>query len=291
MKKQVFSMLTALSVCAVCAVSVSAEITDESTVYVTISDENGALVLAQEAVTVTDIDADGALTVDDALYAAHEAHYQGGAASGYASSEGQYGTQLDTLWGTTNGGGYGYYVNHASALNLDAPIESGDYISAYVYTDLTAWSDTYCFFDQDTQTVSAGESISLTLSAAGYDENWAPITLPVADAVITINGEATEYSTDENGAVTLSFDKSGEYIVSASSDTQTLVPPVYKVTVSALTETTTAAEPEQTTTTTTASQTAPATGENSSPAGYLLCAAGLAAAAITTMKKRNHDAQ
>lgn len=51
------------------------------TVYVTISDA-GVLKVAQEPVAVTDGDGDGALTVHDALLAAHDALYQGGAEAG-----------------------------------------------------------------------------------------------------------------------------------------------------------------------------------------------------------------
>ena len=46
-------------------------------VYVTIANK-GTLEVVQEKVTVTDRDNDGKLTIDEALYAAHEAKYEGG---------------------------------------------------------------------------------------------------------------------------------------------------------------------------------------------------------------------
>ena len=57
----------------------------KASVYVTIADKDGKLAMTQQAVTVTDADGDNALTINDALIAAHEASYPGGAAAGYSS--------------------------------------------------------------------------------------------------------------------------------------------------------------------------------------------------------------
>ncbi len=199
-------------------------------VYVTISDANGSLAMTQQQVAVTDIDSDGVLTINDALYCAHEASYEGGAEAGYASSQTEYGLSLDMLWGTANGGSYSYYVNNSSAMSLSDAIAEGDYINAYTYTDLTAWSDVYCYFDQNTVSTEENLEFSLTLSYCGYDANWNPVTLAVSDAVITVDGEATEFVTDENGKVTITL-AAGDYVLSAASENQTLVPPVCKVSV------------------------------------------------------------
>ena len=257
--KKLFAVLTAIATMTamVSAHTVFSSAEEASAeVYVTISDENGSLVLTQEPTVVTDIDGDGVLTINDALYAAHEANYDGGAEAGYSASFTDYGLSLETLWGVTNGGSYGYYVNHVSAWSLEDAITDGDYINAFVYTDLTYWSDTYCYFNVNTQSSAAGESVTLTLYANGYDENWNAVTLPVENATITLNGEETAYTTDENGAVTLSLDTAGSYVVSAISETQTLVPPVCVLTVGVLAATTTTATASTTmeTTTTTAAE-------------------------------------
>ena len=199
-------------------------------VYVTISDADGRLAIAQEKITVTDIDSDGALTVNDALYLAHEAKYTGGAAAGYESAVSTYGLSLNKLWGTANGVSYGYCVNNKSALALSDTVKNGDFVNAYVYTDLVTWSDTYSYFDVNTKNVSEGESFTLTLSAAGYDASYNPLVLPVQNATITVDGTAVQYKTNEQGAVTLTL-SAGDHIISAVSDTQTLVPPVCKITV------------------------------------------------------------
>ncbi len=213
--------------------SVSAADDLSASVYVTISDANGSLAIAQQQVAVTDIDSDGVLTINDALYCAHEASYEGGASAGYASSQSDYGMSLDMLWGTANGGSYGYYVNNSNAMSLSDAIAEGDYINAYAYTDLTAWSDVYCYFDQNTVSTEENLEFSLSLSYCGYDANWNPVTLTVSNAVITVDGEATEFVTDENGKATITLATAGDYVLSAVSENQTLVPPVCNVSVAA----------------------------------------------------------
>lgn len=204
---------------------------DSETVYVSIADDKGNLVLPYQPVPLSDTDNDGSLTIHDALYAAHTMYYEGGS-DGYASVQSDWGLSLVQLWGIENGGSYGYYVNNASAMSLADPVSAGSYIAAYVYTDTTNFSDIYCYFD--TQQITDGMmdgSITLTLSAAGFDENYAPITYPVANAEITINGNATGIYTDENGIAAVPFSTAGVYTVSAHSQTQTLVPPVCLVSV------------------------------------------------------------
>ena len=231
MKKLISVTLTVLIVFSALALNVFAE-NDNTSVYVTISDKDGKLVLIQEKITVNDIDNDGALTINDALYCAHEAKYDGGAEAGYKSEESQWGLSLMKLWGAENGGSYGYMLNNVSATGLTNTVNDGDYLNAYVYTDLTAWSDTYCYFDAYTKSANTGDDITLTLSYVGYDANWNTVVLPVENAIITVNGEETEYKTNENGKVTLNMKDTGSFVISAKSSSQTLVPPVVKVTVS-----------------------------------------------------------
>ena len=67
--KKLLSILTTVAVIC-CLLGVSAAADASAKVYVTVA--NGGLELANSEVTVTDIDGDGALTINDALYAAHE---------------------------------------------------------------------------------------------------------------------------------------------------------------------------------------------------------------------------
>ena len=251
MKKIVAVTVMLLLLLGLCGVTALAESTVK--VYVSIAGKDGNAALSMEAVAVSDIDGDGALTIHDALYAAHEAKYEGGAAAGYAASASEYGLSMDKLWGAANGSSYGYYLNDASPQSLADAVKDGDHVSAFVYTDLTAWSDTYCYFDVKTAEGKVGDTLTLTLFAAGYDAAYNPVTLPVEGAIITVDGEATAYVTDADGKVTLSLQKEGTCVISATSDTQTLVPPTCKVLVSA-----TAATPD-----TDEEVSSPATGEAS----------------------------
>lgn len=217
----------------ICACGIPALAADRTSVRVSVADGNGRLVLAQEEVAVTDSDGDGALTVNDALFAAHEAKYPGGAAAGYSSSKGAYGLAVSKLWGCENGTGYGYYVNNAAAMNLTDAVRDGDYISAFVYTDTEKLSDMYVYFNAFTAEAEAGKPFTLTLSGAGYDAEWNPVTVPVEGAVITIDGEVTEFVTDAEGRAVITADAEKTCVISAFSPSGIIVPPVCKVTVRA----------------------------------------------------------
>lgn len=226
MKKFLAALLTLAMLASLAAFAEEAA----PTVYVTISDDTGALVLSYAAVTVTDVDEDGALTICDALILAHTAYHPDGAEA-FTAAQSEWGLSLYELWGVENGGSYGYCLNDASAWSLVDPVQDGDHVKAYAFTDLTAWSDTYAYFTAPVAAAAVNAEVALTLSANGYDESWNPATLPVAGAVITVNGEATEVVTDENGNAVLTFAEAGVYTVSAVSETMTLVPPVCIVTV------------------------------------------------------------
>ena len=211
-------------------VSLTASAEAAPTVYVSISDDTGALVLAYVPVALTDADGDGALTICDALACAHAAHHPEGAAA-FLAEDSEWGKSLYVLWNVDNGGSYGYMLNDVSAWSLVDPVKDGDHVKAYAFTDLTAFSDTYAYFTAPVAAAVVNTEIALTLNAAGYDEAWNPVTLPVAGATLTVNGEKTDIVTDENGNAVLTLAEAGTYTVSAVSDTMTLVPPVCLVTV------------------------------------------------------------
>ena len=207
-----------------------------SEVYVTIADQNGKLALSYEKISVTDSDNDGAITVNDVLYSAHKEKFTGGT-EGYATEVTTYGLSMTKLWGTANAG-YGYYLNNASCWSLTDTVKAGDYVAAFIYTDTVGWSDTYCYFDKKTVSANVGDAIELTLTSVGWSESGEAVTSPVADAVLTLtdssgNTTSTTYKTDAEGKVSLKLDNAGEYTVSATSETQILVPTACKVTITA----------------------------------------------------------
>ena len=211
-------------------VSLTASAEAAPTVYVSISDDTGALVLAYVPVALTDADGDGALTICDALMLAHAAHHPEGAEA-FLAEQTEWGLSLYKLWGVENGGSYGYMLNDVSAWSLVDPVKDGDHVKAYAFTDLTAFSDTYAYFTAPVAAAVVNTEIALTLNAAGYDADWNPVILPVAGATLTVNGEKTDVVTDENGNAVLTLAEAGTYTVSAVSETMTLVPPVCIVTV------------------------------------------------------------
>lgn len=223
MKKKLICILavlmTAALICVPCAARDSG-----MTVFVTVAD--GELKLAHEPVQVYDADGDGNLTINDALFIAHETYFRGGAEKGYASFVGDYGLAISKLWGNESGTGYGYFINDVSAFSLSDPVAKGDKVVAFVYADTVGFSDTYCYFDSSFVETERDGTVSLTLFASGYDENWAPVTKPLEGAVITVNGERTDLVTDENGRVSVSLEGKKDAVISAVSDESFIVPPV-----------------------------------------------------------------
>ncbi len=220
---------------AVCRVAVEAVSGD---VYVTISDA-GDIVMAQREVTVIDRNADGKLDVDEALYAAHQAAYTGGAAAGYGSYVGSYGLSLSKLWGS-EGGNYGYWVNNTSCNSLGDNVTDGDHLVAFAYA--VGWSDAYSKFDEFEYTAKTDSAISLELTTAGYDENWATVWNSFAGADIKAYDsnmqEVTkaDYTVKDNGSgkYSVTFTEAGTYYLIAESTGDTvIVPAVCCVTVSA----------------------------------------------------------
>lgn len=218
--KKILSLLLVLALSCTCAFAQ----TEGTVVYVTVCDAVGGVYVANTPVELSDADEDGSLTINDALIIAHDEHCKGG----YATSVTEFGPGITMLWGKENGSGFGYYLNDVSAFSLLDPVANGDYVCAYIFTDTASFSDTYSYFDIKTAVLEQAGTVELTLSAAGYDESWNPVTLPVEGAVITIDGERTDIVTDAQGKASVEV-ADGAHVISAVSDSMTLVPPVCTV--------------------------------------------------------------
>lgn len=202
-----------------------------ATVYVTISDK-GNVVMARKAVTVIDLNGDGMTDVDEALYAAHESAYPGGAEAGYEALFGAYGLSLTKLWGDASGA-FGYWLNDASCWSAEDAVKDDDYLVAFVYADQMYWSDAYAKITPAQATIKVGESVSVSLEQAGYDENWNTVFVPCEDAVLSVydadmNALRDGYSVKD---YTVTFDKAGNYLIVVSKNDQSIVPAVCAVTV------------------------------------------------------------
>ena len=231
--KKFFCLLLALVLTlGLLAVTASAD-AGEGTVSVSIC-VNGEFATAKDGsrvanvpVKVSDLDGNGAFDINEVLIAAHDALYPGGAAAGYASSVTDWGLGMDMLWGDTSYA-FGYYANDAMAWGLEDPVADGGSVKAYVFQDKEFYSDVYSYFDKAS---AEGSSVTLTLYAGSFDENWNVVFAPAAGAAVTVDGLDTGIVTDAEGKATLSFDKAGSYLVSAVSDSAIYVPAACCVTV------------------------------------------------------------
>lgn len=187
-------------------------------------------------------------TVFDALVAAHIAKY------GDSFTEGTAKNYLDISNGIvkkafgSDMSSSGFFVNGlmpddgivnpsygtATGYLADtARIKNNDNIELFAYQDMY-WADYYTFFDETEKNVIAGEPFTLTLkgfmamsamgakpAAKNINGKDGYITLntvnadgSLSEAIKDENGE--EILIDENGSATLTFDKDGEYIVTAN---------------------------------------------------------------------------
>jgi hypothetical protein len=225
MKKAFNKTIVMLVVIAIMSTVLSVFSFAEGGANVTVTIKNGGIVVARETVEVTDIDEDGALTINDALYCAHEKFYDGGAAAGYGSGMSDWGLSLTKLWGD-NSGSFGYCVNDASSWGLSDPVKQGDYVYAFVYEDQTGWSDAYSYFDKSSVSAVSGEEITLNLTVIGYDADYNPVPTPCEGATITVDGKETSFVTDSEGNVTVTIPDAGSHVISAVSKTAVLVSPI-----------------------------------------------------------------
>lgn len=178
-------------------------------------------------VTVTDRNSDGILTYDEALVALHETYCPGG----YEIVKGF----VEKLWNVvteTKFGSY-YFLKNNVALSMGvadktSTVAQGDKLYCCVFTDEEKYSDAICYFTQTEVAAQAGKAFTLNLqggssmAVGGYN----PGNLAGAQVGIWKDGKFTAIDgavTDKNGNVTLTLNKAGTYIISASGEIQTQI--------------------------------------------------------------------
>lgn len=200
------------------------------TITVTIANA-GQLVLAQQSVTVYDINDNGWFDVDDALYIAHEAAYPGGAEAGYGSAYSQYGLGITKLWGDTSGS-FGYWLSDNSCWSLEDTVSEGDSLFAFVYQDQTYWSDAYAKFDAASYEVDEDVPLTVSVEKAGYDESYNTVWSAYVPVLTVVDGDlnpvdASVYT--QNGSTVTIFEPGEYYLVASGVGTDILVPAAAKV--------------------------------------------------------------
>ena len=143
--KKLLSILTTVAVIC-CLLGVSAAADASAKVYVTVA--NGGLELANSEVTVTDIDGDGALTINDAFMPLTKATLR---------AEPQQAMPPKCPTTALCSPSFGESKTAAATATMSTtPLpgalptrsEDGDYVNAFVYQDTKAFSDRYCYFDK-----------------------------------------------------------------------------------------------------------------------------------------------
>lgn len=229
MKKTLITALVLL-LCLAMPITAMAD-SDTISVYVTIAvagefaeDTNGNIVVSKEIET-SDVDGDGAITLNDAFVSAHEQLAPNGS-DDYASYESQYGTSIAKLWGDESGA-FGYCVNNVPAMSAGDSIKDGDRITAYVYADTVNYSDSYTWFTQYEIPAEPGEEVTLSLKTYTYDANWNAVESPCVGAELTVYKDGnvvTSGTTDENGNESFVFEDGLYVIMATAADGSYIVP-------------------------------------------------------------------
>ena len=190
-------------------------------VLATTSDGKAAIELP---VTVKDVNKDGVLTYHEALIALHEAYCPGG----YELS----GTMVHNLWNvqTSPKGSYYFLKNnvdpHKGVADESNVVAQGDKLYCCVFTDEKNYSDAVSYFTQTAVTAQAGKAFTLNLQGGSSMavDGYNPGNLAGAQVGIWKDGKFTAIDgavTDKNGNVSLTLNKAGTYIISASGEVQT----------------------------------------------------------------------
>lgn len=196
---------------------------EDAEVFVTVSvkgviaADNEGLPMANRSVIVTDIDKDGKLSYDEAVVAAHKAY---NAESGYDAPGGY----MAKLWniGTYNTLFFADNKGIESGVAADT-VKAGDRLTFSVNADDEFYADWYSFFQTAQMKVEPNQKFTLNLNGhlgmAFSDEDKADVALSDVSVGLWTDGKFAAIdgkTTDENGKVTLSFEKEGVYTVTAS---------------------------------------------------------------------------
>lgn len=203
-------------VCSVCGTKEPAAVS----AFFTLVDGSGSFAVAKDnstelykaALTVSDADCDGKLTLNDAFLEAHKAYCSSGAA-GYVTEESQYGAYISSFWGVS-GGSVGYFRNDASVSGLTETVKKNDEIAVFFYRDTTQYTDLYTWFAQDSGKVVVGQTRSFCVSAADSQvPKGAAVTVCDSTGAVLSDLSAT---VDESGSFSLTFPAAGSYTVQVS---------------------------------------------------------------------------
>ena len=208
-------------------------------VLVSIADK-GSIELSYAPVNVSDRNGDGAIDIDEVMYAAHDKYYEGGAVKGYASAAGDYGAYITRLWGDESGN-FGYFVDNKMSMGLDDTVGEGQHVYAYVNANAYPNNDAYAYFDD--ADIDAEQYVKTTvklIAQNGYDENWSPKFEGYEKAALKAYSADLKTAVADfkavslgNGEYSVSFSHAGDYLIVATAENNAIIPAVCRVSVKA----------------------------------------------------------
>lgn len=156
-------------------------------------------------------------TIKEVIKSLHKTYAKGGEGD-FVTSTGQYGEQIDKLWGVENGGNYMYYLNNAMAMGLDDPVKVGDTIDLIIMKDTTTWSDAYIVLTAE----ASGTEVTAKAEAMGFDASFNTVMNPLKGTKLYyVDGNKlvdTKAVTGEDGTAKFTL-KAGTYrIVALNTD-------------------------------------------------------------------------
>ena len=194
------------------------------TVFFTVSNKgvlakaNDGTFMAQREVVASDINEDGAITVDEVLVAAH-AKYN--TADGYVCGGGL----VKKLWGTETTNALFFKNNKGLATGVTADtVEDKDYVTASVNKDANYYSDWITYIKAEGE-IGLNKEITLTLMGhlgMGYTAEETT-DKPIPGATIKTADGTVLGVTDANGQIKVKFDKVGSYVLTAEGTAKGVV--------------------------------------------------------------------
>ncbi len=169
----------------------------------------GDMKCMNEEVSVTDVNGNGIIDMDDALKTVSESHGEK-----YESADAGYGLGIANLWGDDSGA-FGYYLNDQMASNLEEEIADGACITVYSYMDTAGFSDAYTYFAEKNVKSENGEA-AFTLMKVTLDKDFNPVAEPCEGATVSYEGGVLG-KTDKDGNISFSLDEK-EHVILAEGE-------------------------------------------------------------------------
>lgn len=205
-------------VCSVCGTKEP----DAVSAYFTFIDKNNEIYISKDgetplnklAVSVSDADCDGTVTINDGFILMHKEHSLNGVAD-FVTEESSYGLFVTKFMGVSDSS-MAYMLNNSIPLSLTSELGKNDSVVTYFYRDLINYSDVYTFIEGQTTLAAKNETVFKLngLSSSGeVIPNGADIKVYKNDGT-----EISEMATKVNGEgnFILNFEEAGEYTLKAT---------------------------------------------------------------------------